>query len=299
MNMATGELILKRPHRRLEHWLGRGSILRRVIRRRVNAVALAWLLLVIFVAIFAPLVTLHDPIKPDFLGTHNGISKEHWLGQDQLGRDILSRVIYGARASIQVGFIAVGIGMALGIPLGLLAGFRGGTTDEVIMRLMDAIIVLPGIMLAMAISAALGPSLTNVMIAIGVTGTPRDARLLRGQVLQVREQDYVTAAYSVGVPGFWIAVRHIFPNSIQPLIVAGTLAVGFAILTEAGLSFLGVGIQPPTPSWGSMLRDGYAYLELNIIESAAPGLAIFFTVLAVNLLGDGLREALDPRLRGA
>ena len=194
--------------------------------------------------------------------------------------------------------MAVGLALVIGIPLGLLAGFRGGILDEVIMRFMDAIFMIPTLALALAIAAALGPSLTNVVIAIGVTNIPRYARIVRGQVLSVREHDYVLAARSIGSPGMRVALLTVLPNSIQPVIVQATLSTGFAILAEAGLSFLGVGIQPPTASWGAMLQGGYRYLERNLIESMVPGLAIFMTVLSVNLLGDGLREALDPRLRG-
>ncbi|MBI4198884.1 MAG: ABC transporter permease [Chloroflexi bacterium] len=299
MRTAARAQPLAFPRRLALEWFGRGSLLRRVTARKVNIVALAVVLTVIATAILAPLIAVHDPIKTRPFEIHQGPSAKYWLGTDDIGRDTFSRLVYGARISVQVGFIAVGIAMGLGTPLGLLAGFQGGFTDEVIMRVMDGIFVLPTLILALAIAAIMGASLESVMVAIGFTNMPRYARLMRGEVLAVREYDYVLAARGIGAPSLRIALVHILPNSMAPIIVQGALSVGFAIFTEATLSFLGVGIKPPTPSWGSMLQGGYRYMDINLIESFAPGMAIFLTVLAVNLLGDGLREALDPRLRGA
>lgn len=286
------------PRGRMLRWFGRGSVLRRMIRRRVNAVALVVLVIIVLAGVAAPLISFYDPASTRTGPLHQGPSLDHWLGTDDIGRDIYSRLVYGARISLQVGFIAVGIALVIGVPLGLLAGFRGGVLDEVIMRVMDGIIVLPTLILALSIAAALGPSLQTVMVAIGFTNIPRYARLMRGGVLSTREFDFVLSARSIGASGRRIAFFHILPNTLQPILVQATLSIGFAILAEAGLSFLGVGTQPPTPSWGSMLQGGYGFLEINLIESFAPGIAIFATVLSVNLLGDGLREALDPRLRG-
>ena len=294
--VQTSDVVLSRG--RVDRWLGKGSVLRRMTRRRVNAVSLVVLVIIIGAAITAPIIQRHDPITTRPFEIHGGPSTDHFLGTDHLGRDIFSRLVHGARISIQVGFIAVGIAISVGMPLGLLAGFRGGVVDEVIMRVMDGIIVLPTLILALAIAAALGPSLQTVMIAIGFTNIPRYGRLVRGGVLAVREYDYVLASRATGAPGLRIATRHILPNILAPVIVQSTLSTGFAIFQEASLSFLGVGIQPPTSSWGSMLQSGYQYIESNLVESFAPGTAIFATVLAVNLLGDGLREALDPRMRG-
>ncbi|MBI4339971.1 MAG: ABC transporter permease [Chloroflexi bacterium] len=286
------------PLRSLERWLGRGSVLRRVMRRRVNAVATVVMLVVLLAAILAPLIATRDPIKTQPYRNHRGLSTQSWLGTDYLGRDMYSRLVYGARVSVQVGLGAVGLALAIGVPLGLLAAFRGGIVDEVIMRAMDAVFSVPALLLAVSISAALGASLGSVMIALAVSGVPRDARLMRGAALSVKENDYVLASRAMGVSGARIALVHILPNAIQPLIVQAAISIGFAIFGEASLSFLGVGVRPPLPSWGSMLREGYPYMEINLVESFAPGMAIFLTVLAVNLVGDGLREALDPRLRG-
>ncbi len=258
--------------------------MRRVTRRRIHAVSLVVILFIVVAAAAAPIIAPQNPNKTHLLNIHQGPSAEYLLGTDEIGRDILSRLLMGARVSIQVGFVAVGISHGAGIVLGLLAGFRGGILDEVIMRFMDALLVIPALVLALAIASVLGPSLTNVMIAIGITGIAGPARLIRGQVLAVREFDYVLAARSIGASGPRIAFRHMLPNTLAPLIVSATLAIGRAILTEATLSFLGVGIQPPAASWGAMLQAGYGYLEQNLVESFAPGIAIFTIVLSVNLL---------------
>ncbi len=297
MSIAKSEQAIVAPTL-WRRWFGRSSVPRQVVRRPMHAVASGIVLLLVIIAIGAPIISQYDPLDVNLREIHEGASLNHWLGTDDLGRDTASRLFYGARVSIQVGFIAVGIAVGFGTPLGLLAGFRGGIIDEVLMRLMDAILVIPALILALGITAALGAGLNNVMMAIGFTNIPLYARLTRGQVLAAREFDYVTAARSVGVGGLRIAFRHILPNTFAPIIVSGAIAVSFAILTEAALSFLGVGIPPPAPSWGSMLQIGAQFLEENPIESFAPGMAIFITVLAVNLLGDGLREALDPKLRG-
>jgi peptide/nickel transport system permease protein len=223
--------------------------------------------------------------------------REHLLGSDELGRDILSRLVYGARVSLAVGVLSVGISLLIGVSLGLVAGYRGGWLDEVIMRLMDGLLAFPALVLALAITAALGPSLGNAMIAIGIVGIPGFARLVRGQVLSIRALEFVEAARAAGLSDRRIILRHVAPNVLAPIIVHASLRIAFAVLTEASLSFLGLGAQPPTPSWGSMLNAGREYLEMAPWLSVAPGAAIFITTLSFNFLGDGLRDALDPRLK--
>ncbi|HEY7909380.1 MAG TPA: ABC transporter permease, partial [Thermomicrobiales bacterium] len=216
-----------------------------------------------------------------------------------LGRDTLSRVIYGARISLEVGIIAVGISLVIGVLLGLIAGYTGGATDAIIMRIMDGLLAFPALVLALAITAMLGPSLSNVMLAIGITGIPSFARLVRGQVLTTKQLEYVQAAQSVGASDWRLMLRHILPNILAPIIVQASISVAAAILAEAGLSFLGLGIQPPTASWGSMLNVAKGYLSRTAWLAIAPGTAIFVTVLGFNFLGDAIRDVLDPRLRSS
>jgi peptide/nickel transport system permease protein len=252
--------------------------------------------LVVLCALFAGLIAPYDPNVQDYLALTEPPSAAHLLGTDDLGRDVLSRIIYGSRVSLQVGIIAVGIAVGLGVTLGLVSGYVGGLVDDVLMRLIDAVQAFPGLILALAITAALGPSIGNAMIAIGVVSTPVMARLTRSQTLTVREREYTLAAQVIGASPLAIMVRHIWPNVTAPIIVQSTLLVATAIVTEAALSFLGVGVKPPTPSWGSMLRTGSQYLEVAPWIAFAPGVTIFLTVLAFNFVGDGLRRALDPRL---
>jgi peptide/nickel transport system permease protein len=256
-----------------------------------------WILgLVVFCALFADLIAPYPPNEQDYLAITEAPSSAHLLGTDDLGRDILSRIIYGSRVSLMVGVIAVGIAVALGVSIGLLAGYTGGTVDDVAMRIIDAVQAFPGLILALGITAALGPGIEKAMIAIGIVSTPAIARLTRAQSLTIREREFVAAARVIGASPLKIVVRHIWPNVTAPIIVQATLLVATAILTEASLSFLGVGVKPPTPTWGSMLRTGSQYLEVAPWLAFAPGLAIFATVLAFNFVGDGLRRALDPRL---
>lgn len=273
---------------------------RRFSRRPAGMVSLVIILLVLVCAIFSELVATHDPIATDFDATFAGISTDHFLGTDNLGRDTFSRVVHGARTAIIVGLISVGIGLAIGMPYGLLAGYLGGWKDEFLMRVMDALYAFPAILLALIVIAALGTGVTNVMIAIGVVFVPVLARLVRGSTLSVKEMDFVLAAESTGASAPRVIFRHIMPNVLAPVIVQASLAVGFAIIAEAGLSFLGLGTQPPDPSWGSMLGAAQRFLLTGEGQLAIyPGLAIVLTVLAFNLLGDVLRDLLDPRLRGA
>ena len=252
----------------------------------------------LLMALFAPLVAPYDPIQVVPVRSLQPPSAQHWLGTDDLGRDVFSRVVWGSRISLSVGLISVSIGFLVGVTVGLLAGYLGGAVDLIAMRAIDALLAFPALVLAISITAALGPQLQNAMIAIGVVAIPAYTRLTRGQVLSVRERDFVTAARTIGASPPRIVLRHIFPNVTNPLIVQATLGTAFAILAEAALSFLGLGSQPPTPSWGQDINYSQRYLaNLKWWMSAGPGVAIFLAVFAFNFLGDALRDALDPRLR--
>jgi peptide/nickel transport system permease protein len=267
---------------------------------RRNRTALAGLITIVFfilVALFAPLLEPYSPTFVDLSAHLQEPSGAHLFGTDNLGRDILSRIIEGSRISLWVGILTVGTAMLIGVPLGLLAGYGRGYVDVVIMRLVDAFLAFPAIILAIAIVAVRGPGLDNVLIALIVVLWTGYARVTRGVTLVLREEDYVLAARALGVPTIRILWRHIFPNAVAPLLVIASLGLGNAILAEAALSFLGLGIQPPAASWGSMLNFGMQFLRDAPHLSYFPGLAIFFTVLGFNLLGDGLRDVLDPRLR--
>jgi peptide/nickel transport system permease protein len=252
----------------------------------------------LFSALFAPQLAPYDPYEIDLDKTLLKPNWEHLLGTDALGRDTLSRIVYGTRTSLMVGFIAIAIASSVGMTLGLLAGYFGGLVNMVIMRLIDALMAFPIILKALIISALLGGGLKNVMIALGVGLISVYARLMCGQVLSVRENDYVMAGQVIGASNLRVMLRHVLPNCFPPLIVMLTLNMGAAILAEAGLSFLGIGIEAPGAAWGSMVADGYQYLLTHPVLSFAPGFAIMLVVLAFNLVGDGLRDALDPRLRG-
>ncbi len=252
----------------------------------------------LFLAATADFLTPYDPNFQDYNQLLQAPSADHPFGTDQVGRDVYSRVIYGTRISLLVGVIAVGIGMTVGVLIGLTAGMYRGWPDEILMRIMDAIHSFPALVLALAITAALGANIVNIMIAIGIVYMPSYARLVRGQVLSVRERDFVVAAQILGASVPRLMFRHIWPNVTAPIIVQASLNVSTAILTEASLSFLGLGVRPPTPSWGSSLQAGYQYLSTAPWLSIYPGIAIFVAVLAFNLFGDGLRQLLDPRLRG-
>lgn len=277
------------PRRRLIQW------------RRLSPriwIGLGVVSMMIFLAITADFLTPYDPNYQDYNALRQAPSADHPFGTDQVGRDVYSRVIYGTRISLLVGVIAVGIGMTAGVMIGLVAGLYRGWIDEVLMRVMDAIHAFPALVLALAITAALGTGIVNIMIAIGIVYMPSYARLVRGQVLSVRERDFVIAAQLLGASIPRLMFLHIWPNVTAPIIVQASLNVSTAILTEASLSFLGLGVRPPTPSWGSSLQGGYQYLSTSPWLSIYPGLAIFIAVLAFNLFGDGLRQLLDPRLRG-
>ncbi len=266
--------------------------------RGVVVFGLVVIIIMILVAIFAPLLAPYDPYAPQMANALQGPSTSHWLGTDALGRDTLSRIIYGARTSLEIGLIVVIIASLVGMSLGLLAGYYGGWTYTVIMRFIDALMSFPMILLALVISALLGAGMKNVIIALTVALMPGYCRMMCGQVLTVKQNDYVLAGRSIGAPDLRIMTRHIFLNCLPPLIIMMTMMLGSTILAEASLSFLGVGIQSPTAAWGSMVNDGRDYLLTLPILSFAPGLAIMLVVFAFNMVGDGLRDALDPRLRG-
>lgn len=275
----------------------RRSIIRQIARDRLTFSGLAILALVVLAAIFAPLISPYDPRDQDVLHVFANPSPRHWLGTDDLGRDILSRIIWGARATLYVGFVSVTIAVVCGVTLGLVAGFYGSWIDSIISRLVDVVFAFPTILLAIGVVGMLGPSLTNAMIAIGVVYTPVYARLTRSMTLATKGREYVEAAVVAGGTDFRLLWRHILPNITAPLIIQTSLSLSLAILTEASLSFLGLGTQPPNPSWGTMVNNGQRLIELSPWQAVFPGVAIMLTVLGFNLVGDGLRDALDPRLR--
>jgi peptide/nickel transport system permease protein len=270
---------------------------RRLLRHRLGMFGASVVVILTLTAIFGPYVAPYDPNAIDFSVRFAGPSLAHPLGADDFGRDTLSRIMYGARVSLQVGIIAVSIAATVGTLLGLVAGYASRIIDEVIMRAMDILFAFPAILLAIAILAALGRGITNAMIAIGVVYIPIFARIARGAVLSVRQEEFVEAARAIGARDTRILFRHIFPNSLAPLIVETTLSLAFAILAEAALSFFGLGTQPPDPSWGRMLSEGRAYFRQSAWMGIFPGLAIMLTVMGFNFLGDGLRDSLDPRLK--
>jgi glutathione transport system permease protein len=274
-----------------------GEFWRRFRRRKVALGALLVLLLILLAAVAAPLVAPYDPSAPDYDNVLAGPSWIHLCGTDTYGRDILSRIIWGGRISLAVGFVSVALGGSVGILLGLLSGFFGGWVDGVIMRLCDVLLAFPGILLAIGVVAVLGPGVVNAIYAIAVFSIPVFARLVRGSTLALKQALYVQAARSIGVKRTVLVLRHILPGTLPAVIVYVSLRVGTAILVAAALSFIGLGAQPPSPEWGAMLADGRSYLGVADHLTVFPGLAIFVTVLAFNLLGDGLRDALDQKLR--
>ena len=278
------------------HPIRRVGWLARAVEPRGAGFGLAVLLVVTLMALLADVLAPYNPNQIQPAGILAAPSVAHPLGTDAIGRDVLSRIVYGARASLLAGVVSVAVALVLGVTIGLVAGYNGGWIDDLFMRIVDALYSFPALLLALAITAILGPGLTNVMLAIGIVFTPAFARLVRGQALSVRERDFVTAARVTGAGPRRIMGAHIWPNVTAPIVVQASLQVAAAIVIEAGLSFLGLGVQPPTPSWGSMLKEGYQYMEQAPWLAFAPGAAMFLTVLAFNLFGDGLRHALDPRL---
>jgi len=274
------------------------ALLRAVARHRLATFGLGVVLLLLLIAIFAPLIAPYGADEQDLYAVLAPPSLAHWLGTDNLGRDLLSRLIYGSRVSLFFGLGSTVISAVLGALMGLIAGYRGGLTDAAIMRVTDAFLCFPPLVFILAVTAALGAGLHNLVLSFALFGWTGFARIMRGQVLLVRELPFVEAARAAGLPAWRIMLLHVLPNTLAPLIVAMTITVGLAILTESGISFLGLGVQPPTASWGKDLRVGFTYLETAPMFSIAPGVMITLAVVAFNFLGDGLRDALDPRLRG-
>ena len=273
------------------------AVWRRMRRNRTAMLGLAVLVLFALSGIFAPYLAPYDPYRSDLEGSLIGPSRTHWLGTDELGRDILTRIVYGARVSMVIGAISVSIGVALGVPVGLFAGYFGGRFDLFSQRVIDVLLGFPGIILAIVLVTMLGVGLINVMIAVGIVSVPTYARLIRGQVLALKSLEFVEAARVLGGSTARIVFRHILPNTLAVLIVQTTLQVASAILSAAALGFLGLGVQQPTAEWGAMLSTARQYIQLAPHTLIFPGLAIMLTVLGFNLLGDGLRDALDPRMK--
>lgn len=283
------------PAKRKSQW---AEVWKRLIKNKAAIAGMVVIIILLLTAIFADFIAPYGYDTQFLDNTRTAPNADNWFGTDNFGRDIFSRVVYGSRISIQVGFIAVGVAMVVGGILGSISGYYSGRIDNVIMRLMDVLLAIPGILLAIAIAAALGPGLVNVMIAVGIASIPRYARIVRASVLSLRDQEFVEAAKAVGANDFRIITKYILPNCMAPIIVQGTLGVAEAILSAAGLSFIGLGIQPPIPEWGAMLSTARIYIRDAWWMAIFPGLAIMFTIFGLNLLGDGLRDALDPRLKG-
>jgi peptide/nickel transport system permease protein len=295
MGDTTGEELLFLTARMEKSDSPRVRAVRRLFMRRAAVFGLLLIVLFALLAVLAPVIALYDPTAQSWANVRQAPSLAHWFGTDEVGRDVLSRLIYGARASLMAGCISIAIALSIGVPLGMVAGYRGGFADALLSRITDAMLAIPFLILAIALAAFLGPSLGNAMIAIGVSTAPIFVRLTRAQVMMVKVEDYVEGARAVGNPRWRIAIVHILPNILPALLVQATLSIAAAIIAEASLSFLGLGQQPPAPSWGSMLNSAQRFLASAPWMAIWPGLAIFLTVLSFNLVGDGLRDALDPR----
>lgn len=269
----------------------------RLLRNRLAIAGLVVICILILAAVLAPWIAPYHYAQQDLMASFEPPSWKHLLGTDDYGRDILSRIIYGAQISLQVGLLAVTMAMVLGGLLGAVSGYYGGTVDSVIMRLMDVVLSIPQILLAIAVAAALGPGLLNLTIAVGVSALPTFARLIRGSVLSIVGQEYIEAARCIGASDRWIIMKHLLPNCSAPIIVQATLRVAQSILTTASLSFLGLGIQPPFPEWGGMLASARGFIRDYAYMAVSPGLAIMIVIMALNFLGDGLRDAMDPKLK--
>lgn len=279
------------------------TFLRRLVRRRTALFGLVVIVAVALAALLAPVLTPFDPVAQDVTerlrppGAAAPDGRTHWLGTDHLGRDILARILFGTRIALVVGLAAVAIAGTLGLAIGLVSGYFGGRVDDVFMRLADVQLAFPFILLALAVIGVLGPSLRNIIVVVGVSGWVVYARIVRGEVLSLREREFIQAARAVGSPTSRLLLRHLVPNAFAPWLVIATLDMARVIIVESALSFLGLGVPPPTPTWGGMLADGRVYLSTAWWLATFPGLAILLTVLGINLLGDGLRDTLDPRLK--
>jgi peptide/nickel transport system permease protein len=268
-----------------------------LIRNKMAFAGLLFIVLILLFALFAPAIATNDPSKVDASSILSAPSRDHIFGTDMLGRDIFSRIVYGSRISLSIGFIAVGIAVLIGIVFGSVSGYYGGRVDSAMMRFVDIMLCFPTFFLILAVIAVLEPSIFNIMVVIGATSWMGVARLVRAEVLTLKERDYVAAARVMGASDLWIITKHLIPNAIGPVLVSATLGVGGAILVESALSFLGIGVQPPTPSWGNILMDGKSTLGVAWWLTIYPGIFILLTVLAYNLLGEGLRDILEPRLK--
>ncbi|ADQ15051.1 nickel transporter permease [Halanaerobium hydrogeniformans] len=271
--------------------------LRQLKRNKLAIIGIVFIISLFIIALFAPYIAPHDPYQTDFFNTLQGPSREYLLGTDDLGRDVLSRLIYGARISLTIGFISVAIGLIVGVPVGAISGFYGGKIDIITQRFVDIMMAFPGMLLAIIIVAVMGVGLVNAMIAVGIVSIPTYIRLVRGSVLSIKNKEFVQAAKAIGVRESVIIFKHILPHCLAPIIVQSSLQIGVAILWAAGLGFLGLGAQAPTPEWGAILSQGRGYIRTAHHVTTFPGIAIMLTVLGFNLLGDGLRDALDPKMR--
>ncbi len=276
----------------------RSDTVRRLLKSPSAVTGAVIVLLLVLSGIFAPLLTSYDPVQQDLRSVLRPPSAEHWLGTDNLGRDVFTRILYGSRLTLFIGAFAVAVGLIFGVPLGVISGYYRGVADQVIQRLMDLMLSFTSFLLALTLVALLGVGLTNIIIAVGISTIPRFARLVRSSVLTIREVSYIEASRALGAVDRRVLWKHVLPNSLAPVIVQATLSMGSTILTAAGLGFLGLGVQPPTPEWGAMLGEGRNYIFSQASLTTFPGLAIFLAVVGFNLLGDGLRDALDPQLRG-
>ncbi|MBS4214185.1 ABC transporter permease [Neobacillus rhizophilus] len=275
------------------------TVFKRLMAERLAFFSFIFLMILVIISMIAPFIVPHDPLKQDLMKVMLSPSSQHWLGTDELGRDIFSRLLMGTKAAIQAGVVAILIPLCIGVPMGILSGYLGGAVDDILMRIVDGIIAIPAILLALGITGALGISLWNAMIAIGIVFTPQFARLARGQTLQIRSEPYVEAAKISGAGAGWIMLKHIIPNITPPIVVQASFNLSYAILVEASLSFLGMGAKSPQISWGNMIQQAYSMINMNAWMIIYPGLAIMLTVMAGNFLGDGLRAALDPKFKKA
>jgi peptide/nickel transport system permease protein len=291
--MADASILATRPRQHLI----KNRTLRRFMSHRPALIAAIILVIFVAVAILAPVIAPYDPIKSDFLAVRQGPSFAHWMGTDELGRDTLSRLIYGARTSLMAGVVPVMLALVVAVPLGLLCGYVGGIVDGVLMRITDALLAIPFLVLAIALTAMLGPGLFNAMLAIGIAAVPIFLRLSRGSAMAVMREDYIEAARAGGNSPMRIAFKHVLPNMVPPIFIQATLTVATAIVVEASLSFLGLGQRPPAASWGSMLNDAQRFLRVMPMMAMWPGLAIFIVVMSINIVGDGIRDATDTRHR--
>lgn len=297
-SVSTVNSAVLETFRRPEREGGIRDFLSRLAHARLAGIGLVITAIFVLSAVFAPVISPYSPTKQQVTNGLKPPSFEHILGTDELGRDMFSRILYGGQASMEAGFLSVGIAVLIGVTLGLIAGYWSNSwLETIIMRIMDALLAFPALVLALAFVAALGPGLNNAILAIGIVGIPAFARLTRGQVLSVKEREYIEAARTVGASDFRIILRHLLPNVSSPLIVQASLGFAVAILAEAALSFLGLGVQPPTPSWGEMLNGARGYLEIDPWLIVGPGAAIFLAVLGLNFIGDGVRDVLDPRFK--